>query len=162
MTRAIILIGAITALAGCVGDAEDADELERKKPKPGSTVDAGAGTTSGVYTCYATSAPAQTCTTAQACCFDGTFEHSGSCSSSACTTYGSLRCDGPEDCSDGQKCCATITRDGVTVGCAAECLPYFEGGDELCHEPSFCSGGRSCITAYGTQPALPRTVSICR
>ena len=71
-------------------------------------------------------------------------------------------CDGPEDCSGGTKCCATITSGSFTIGCQAECLPYFQNGEELCHEPSVCSNNRWCITANGTQPALPPSLAICR
>lgn len=71
-------------------------------------------------------------------------------------------CDGPEDCNNGNKCCATISSSGVKIGCQAECLPYFQHGEELCHEPSVCSNNRWCITAWGTQPALDPALAICR
>jgi hypothetical protein len=162
MKSALLAFAVLSALGACVDDTapeEIADEaLDRRKPKPSPTPTPPPG---GTFTCYSTTDPGATCSAPQQCCFDGTASHSGACGSS-CSSWGTLACDGPEDCSNGQRCCATMTGAGVTVGCADTCLPYFQGGDELCHEPSVCDGGRWCITAYGTQPALPRTVAICR
>lgn len=164
MKSALFVIATLSALAACVDDTgseEIADEaLDRRKPKPSPTPTS-PPPTSGSVTCFSTTNPSATCSAGQQCCFDGTASHSGTCATS-CSSWGTLSCDGPEDCSNGQRCCASFTGTGVKVGCADTCLPYFQGGDELCHEPSVCDGGRWCITSYGTQPALPRTTAICR
>jgi hypothetical protein len=154
-------------LAACVGDASDdidiandAAVVERRRPKP-VFPQPPPPPASGSVTCYSDAAPAATCTAPSQCCFGSGFDPDGSCSSSTCS-WGSVSCDGPEDCTSGQRCCATVTAAGVRVACATSCLSPLQGGDELCHEPSICDGGRWCVTAFGTQPALPRNLSICR
>lgn len=157
--KAVVFV-ALGAIGACMVEGHEAGVADRKRPQP----DAPSGEASGVYDCHAKSSPDQTCSAPSACCFDDSPAHYGACSAAgaACASYGTLTCDGPEDCPTGEKCCATVTGDGVYVGCEAACLSPFDGGDELCHEPSICSDGRWCVTADGTQPALPPTVSICR
>jgi hypothetical protein len=159
-----MLVAALGALGACAGDTSDdggdADNTERRRPKP--VVDAPPPSpTTGSVTCYSASAPTATCTAPSQCCFGTGYDPDGVCSTSTCA-WGAVRCDGPEDCASGERCCATVTSSGVTVACAASCLPLEQGGDEVCHEPALCSNGRWCITAFGTQPALPRNLSICR
>lgn len=53
-------------------------------------------------------------------------------------------CDGPEDCGDGQVCCATGTPPDLVVACAdaPSCA-----GTRLCATSADCSGGMVCCSA---------------
>ena len=159
MQSTVIVTVTLGALAACAVDTTGEDPSERRKPKSPAIVDAG---TTGTVSCYSQIAPSATCSLPVQCCFSSeSLHHDGICSTSSCT-WGTIACDGPEDCASGQQCCATYTATGVRLACqTGACLapPY---GDELCHEPSICPDGRWCITAFGTQPALPRTLAVCR
>ena len=160
-----IAYATLGTLAACAVDTTELDAVERKKPKPGhSLVDAattGDFSSGGIVSCYSQAAPSATCTLPARCCFSQATYHDGSCSTTACS-WGSIACDGPEDCAAGQNCCATYTSAGVQLACQSGACAAPPAGDELCHEPSICPDGRWCITAFGTQPALPQTLAICR
>src|ERR1043165_1067864 len=58
----------------------------------------------GTVSCYSEYAPSATCTLPSHCCFSNySAEHAGSCDTAACT-WGTIDCDGPEDCAIGQRC----------------------------------------------------------
>ncbi|HEY5923261.1 MAG TPA: hypothetical protein VIV11_16390 [Kofleriaceae bacterium] len=136
------------------------DAIERRKPKNPIVVEN--PPVEGVVSCYAQSAPSASCTLPTRCCFSSeSLHHDGACSTSSCS-WGTIDCDGPEDCASGQYCCATYTAGGVRLACQTGSCAAPPYGDELCHEPSICRDGRWCITAFGTQPALPRTLAVCR
>ncbi|HEY5948820.1 MAG TPA: hypothetical protein VIV40_25190 [Kofleriaceae bacterium] len=133
---------------------------------PGS--DAG---TPGIVSCYAEGNPTATCTLPAHCCFANySAQHNGSCSSSTCA-WGTIDCDGPEDCSAGQRCCshAITDTDNVTIGyrmsCQQDVCGATPGSEELCHPTSSstgtCSSG-TCVNVLGANNDLPRTLYICR
>ena len=156
------------------GHASSDDEADRKKPRvdaaPSSTEDAPPPTDlakTSVVSCDVQAAPSNTCTSPSYCCFNNySADHNGYCTTTD-SCFGNIRCDGPEDCSSGQRCCATGQYDpdfGVThyeVACRASCdgppIDY-----ELCHPTSVttCATG-SCVTAYGTATDLPRSLYVC-
>ena len=139
------------AFAACADDTV-LEDTARKKPK---------GPPPGAVLCYSQAAPSAWCGEPDHCCFSSESQHDGTCTTDACA-WGTVTCDGPEDCARGEHCCATYTSSGVTIACQANACLAAPAGDELCHEPSVCADGRWCITADGTQPALPRTLAICR
>src|SRR4051794_7943655 len=52
----------------------------------------------GSVTCYLEANPAQTCTAPAHCCFSNySAAHDGTCTTATCA-YGTIACDGPEDC----------------------------------------------------------------
>jgi hypothetical protein len=118
--------------------------------------------------CYSQGAPSTTCTLPSHCCFSNfTAQHDGSCSGAACA-WGTIDCDGPEDCTNGGHCCSTqlVNQDGIygyRVGCQATACGTPPTNEELCHPSGpACANGGSCVTAYGTNNDLPRTLYICR
>jgi hypothetical protein len=56
-----------------------------------------------------------------------------------CVLSVGARCDGAEDCGDGQRCCAQFVSDGftyVSIGCQLTCEP--PSGYVLCHQDNDC------------------------
>ncbi|MBA3502996.1 MAG: hypothetical protein H0T65_21720, partial [Deltaproteobacteria bacterium] len=88
MKSALFLIATLAALGACVDDtdSEDATDetLDRRKPQPAPTPPP--PPEGGSFTCYSTSDPSATCSAGEQCCFDGTASHSGSCSSTSCSS----------------------------------------------------------------------------
>lgn len=133
-------------------------------------VDAGshdAGTPNQV-TCYTEGNPAQSCQLPTHCCFTNySSQHDGACSSGACA-YGTIECDGPEDCGSGQHCCSHLMRDengmaSYVIGCQATACGAAPANYELCHDGGpACSNGGSCVTAYLNDNDLPRTLELCQ
>ena len=133
----------------------------------------GTGTGSGsdqasVVTCYSEGAPAATCTLPVHCCFSNySSQHDGTCTTQSCT-YGTITCDGPEDCAAGDVCCAhaitdpTVGTIGYTLACQAGACGSAATDHEICHPDSGCAYGGSCVTAYGNANDLPRTLYICK
>jgi hypothetical protein len=127
----------------------------------------------GTVACYTTGNPGASCTLPVHCCFTNyDSSHDGACSSAACT-WGTIDCDGPEDCASGQHCCATVIADqdtgimGYTLACQSAACGAAPTHQELCHPTSSpggtCSGsGRSCVPALGHDNDLPRSLSICQ
>jgi hypothetical protein len=121
-----------------------------------------------VVSCYTEANPAQSCALPVHCCFSNySSQHDGVCATTACV-YGTIECDGPEDCQGGQHCCshALFASDGSLDGYAMQCQASACGAApasyELCH-PSGppCSNGGTCVTAYLNDNDLPRTLDIC-
>ena len=125
--------------------------------------------TPGVVTCYTEGNPLQSCTLPTHCCFSNySSQHDGQCSTSTCL-YGTISCDGPEDCSGGQHCCShalfdtsgTVT--GYSIACQATACGAAPVNYEICHiGGAACSNGGTCVTAYLNDNDLPRTLDICR
>jgi hypothetical protein len=169
-------LAALCALVACAGDTED-DALARRRHHDAGVdatqtgVDAGqtggdAGQTGGgTVSCYTEGAASNTCSLPAHCCFTNySAQHDGYCSTASCA-YGTISCDGPEDCSGGELCCAHAIRSstagtvGYTVSCQSSC------GDapldrEVCHPDSGCSSG-TCVNTYGVDNDLPRTLYVC-
>jgi hypothetical protein len=128
-------------------------------------LDGGTGTPNTV-SCYSQNAPTMTCTLPTHCCFSNfDAQHNGTCETSACT-WGTISCDGPEDCSSGERCCAHAIIDpdqglmGYTLACQAGPCGAAPINQELCH-PGTCSTG-TCVTALGHDNDLPRSLDICQ
>jgi hypothetical protein len=136
----------------------------------GRQIDAGSsGTVTGqAINCYSQGNPTATCTIPTHCCFSNfSAQHDGSCGTSACG-WGTIECDGPEDCSDGGHCCSTQLTDpngviGYRIACQVGTCGPTPAHEELCHANGpACANGGTCITAYGNNNDLPRTLAICR
>jgi hypothetical protein len=127
--------------------------------------------TPGVVSCYSEGNPTATCTLPSHCCFTNySAQHNGACTSSSCG-WGTIECDGPEDCSAGQRCCAHALEDpsnivvGYTLSCQQDACGSAPVNEELCHPTTAATGTCStgtCVTAVGNNNDLPRTLSICR
>jgi hypothetical protein len=90
-----------------------------------------------------------TCPVGQDCCVtvnSGTGTTMSSCvaSANACSGGAVLACDGPEDCTQSQFCCAMITFTGGTDPDAG--APMFQGGN------SSCNGTCDFSTNYPSTP----------
>lgn len=170
-----------------MNDGDDA--LDRRRPRwprhdaavqkvdaPIATPDAGSGSGSGTeslpggtVSCYRESSPGAVCTLPAHCCFTNYgATHNGYCDTGTCA-WGTIDCDGPEDCASGERCCARAILDseGSTVGYHMSCSSSACGappfGDELCHpNGQACANGGTCVTAYGHQTDLPRSLYLCR
>lgn len=163
------LCAAALALVACAADSDDVSSEARRRKDAGTStlVDASStgGTTepTGTVSCYTEGAPSNACALPVHCCFGNySAQHNGYCTTSSCA-WGTIDCDGPEDCAAGQYCCATAYPDGggwrlacQSGGCGAP--PAHE---ELCHETASCSSG-SCVSSYGVNYDLPRTLHVCR
>jgi hypothetical protein len=127
--------------------------------------------TPGVVSCYSEGNPTATCTLPTHCCFTNySAQHNGACTSSACA-WGTIDCDGPEDCSAGKRCCAHVLKDstnelvGYAVACQQDPCGPTPLNEELCHPTTMASGtcsAGSCVGTVGYNNDLPRTLSICR
>ena len=169
-TAALLLL--LCGLATCADDTAPADEA-RHRLRDAAVPEADASTTpppvSGTVSCYTEGAPANTCTLPVHCCFSNySAQHDGSCSTASCA-YGTITCDGPEDCAQGERCCSHAIIDpdqgllGYSVACQASACGAAPVDYELCHPGGpACSNGGTCVTAYGNDNDLPRTLSICR
>ncbi len=133
--------------------------------------DGGDGTT-GVVSCYSEGYPSTTCALPTHCCFTNySSQHNGECTTSTCA-WGTMDCDGPEDCATGQHCCAHALIDpdwgmlGYKLGCQASACGAAPINQELCHPASSavstCSNGGTCVPALGNDNDLPRTLYICQ
>lgn len=174
------IIGLPGPSAGDAGAPVDARGVQDAWNDPadagGGTGDAGgpggdAGV-SGSVSCYSDGFPDTTCALPTHCCFSNyNAQHSGACMTSACT-WGTIECDGPEDCAGGQHCCAHALIDpvngttGYLLACQASACGPAPANQELCHPASSpagtCSGGRTCVSAADHDYDLPRTLDICQ
>ena len=144
----------------------------------GSSGDAGgssggdAGAPGGAVSCYSAGSPNTTCSLPTHCCFTNySSQHDGECTASTCT-WGTIECDGPEDCASGQHCCAHAIIDpedgllGYRLACQTSACGAAPVNQELCHPTTSsagtCSGPRACIPALGNDNDLPRSLYICR
>lgn len=144
----------------------DARMIDARMPDAATSHDAG---TPDVVSCYTEGNPLQSCTLPTHCCFSNySSQHDGQCSNNACL-YGTISCDGPEDCSGGQHCCSHALFDsggalnGYSMACQASACGAAPVNYELCHigGPA-CSNGGTCVTAYLNDNDLPRTLDICQ
>ena len=125
--------------------------------------------TPGAVSCYTEGNPSQSCTLPTHCCFSNySSQHDGQCSNSACV-YGTIDCDGPEDCSGGQHCCshALFASDGSLTGYSLACqatraAPRRRTTSCVTPAAPACSNGGTCVTAYLNDNDLPRTLDICQ
>jgi hypothetical protein len=182
MRKTVFMIATLGGLAACALDTGSDDATDRKKYRDAgaqpvvdsgggtSTPDAGGGGSSsgGTVSCYTEGAPSNTCTLPTHCCFfNYSSQHNGSCETSSCS-WGTIDCDGPEDCASGQHCCSTQLRDsndepiGYRLACQSNACGSQPLHEELCHSSATCSNGGSCVTAYGNNNDLPRSLYICR
>jgi len=137
------------------------------------TVDAGTGGGGGgAVSCYAEYAPSTTCALPTHCCFSNySVQHTGSCETSSCS-WGTIDCDGPEDCGGGQHCCARVIIDpnegimGYKLACQATACGAAPANVELCHPgptaAATCGSGKTCVSAATADHDLPRSLSICQ
>jgi hypothetical protein len=167
MWRAKVLLVCVAACGGATSE-----ELERRKPRvdaaaaPDGATTSGDSTEAGVVSCYGDGAPSSTCTLPVHCCFTNyTAAHNGYCTTSACG-WGTITCDGPEDCGDGLRCCATAQTDPAlgTTGYDVSCKPSCDGpplDHELCHPAADTCASGACVSAYDHAYDLPRTLHVC-
>jgi len=138
--------------------------------------DAGGGSGgggSGTISCYTAGTPTATCSLPVHCCFTNySSQHDGTCTNSSCS-WGTIDCDGPEDCPSGQRCCAHVIVDpefgilGYKLGCQAAACGAAPANQELCHPTASAAGtcataAASCVTAFGNDSDLPPSLHICQ
>ncbi|MCS6898557.1 MAG: hypothetical protein RMJ98_02350 [Myxococcales bacterium] len=72
-------------------------------------------------------------------------------------------CDGPEDCNDGQVCCAAASQqNGAGVQCTSECKPPANGqAFTLCHKDEDCTNGNTCQVCDIGQFGISLVFRIC-
>ncbi|HEX7843788.1 MAG TPA: hypothetical protein VF469_40215 [Kofleriaceae bacterium] len=153
--------GTVGSDAG-TGGGSDAGGGGGGGPPPGGTV-----------ACYASGSPSAMCTLPTHCCFTNySAQHDGTCTTDLCA-YGTISCDGPEDCPSGQRCCAHANDDpdwgilGYSLACQTDACGAAPLNQELCHPTAAstagtCStAGARCVTAYGNDNDLPRVLYIC-
>jgi hypothetical protein len=140
MTRAMIARFAIAAATASFGCGDDGDDR-------GACGDFNwRAETADQIVCPYTAACA--CPTSDVCCVtvsndafdDATCEQLADCPGLA------FECDGPEDCAEGDACCAdTSTGGGSTCGAPTDCMDI----DEvlMCREDDDCNLGESCLPA---------------
>jgi hypothetical protein len=132
----------------------------------------GGGGGTGMVGCYSEGSPAATCALPTHCCFTNySAAHNGACTTDVCS-YGTISCDGPEDCPTGQRCCAHAIEDpdygtlGYTLACQSTACGAAPLNQELCHPTAIaagtCATGTRCVTTVGNDNDLPRTLYICR
>lgn len=122
----------------------------------------------GIVSCYTSGNPTATCTLPTQCCFSNyTAQHDGECSTSACV-WGTIDCDGPEDCASGQHCCASVIIDpdwgilGYKLACQSTACGAAPANQEMCHQTSTCGTGRTCVSTVGNDSDLPPSLHICK
>jgi hypothetical protein len=133
----------------------------------------GSGVSGSIISCYIEGDPDATCTLPTHCCF-GNYNsaHDGACTTAACS-YGTIECDGPEDCADGQHCCAhaIMTPDDGLVGyqlvCQASACGPAPQNQEMCQPTASAAGTCSnlnsqCVAAFGNDSDLPPSLHICQ
>jgi hypothetical protein len=134
----------------------------------------GSGGGNGVISCYTEGNPGATCTLPTHCCFTQySSQHDGTCATSACS-YGTIDCDGPEDCASGQHCCAHALVDpqaglvGYQLACQASACGAAPANQEMCHPTGSSAAGTcsnpssQCVTAFGNDTDLPPVLHICQ
>jgi hypothetical protein len=186
-----LALAAALALAACAAPVEttlldasgEFDTVERKqkpppppppdaKPKPADACPAPDPGVPGVVSCYAGYDPGGACALPTHCCFGNySAQHDGECSASQCV-WGTISCDGPEDCPSGQRCCAHALVDpewgitGYKLACQASACGLTPANEELCHTTSSpagtCASGTACVAASGVDWDLPPTLHVCR
>src|SRR5262249_3352175 len=87
---------------------------------------------------------AQTCALSDGCCDGPLATDVPECGLQSFCHGPQLRCDGPEDCPQGQACCALLglVRQQDRIECANGCdFPF-------CHSDADCPAGRVCYFDY--------------
>jgi hypothetical protein len=193
----VVALGAVFGLAldacapidsnSSLDASSDPDLVERKKPPPPAdarrtgdapSADAYGGggggdpASPGIVSCYAGYDPGATCSTPTHCCFSNySAAHDGECTTALCG-WGTIGCDGPEDCPSGQRCCAHALADpeygilGYKLACQATACGASPANEELCHPvaaaATTCATGKSCVSAASFDFDLPPALYICR
>jgi hypothetical protein len=169
-SRTIASMLSLCAVAACETEPTDSATQRTRHTRDAAAivVDSAPVSASGTVSCYTEGEPDATCTLPVHCCFTNySSQHDGRCTTSSCP-YGTIDCDGPEDCAAGELCCAHAITDpydgtiGYTLACqtgACGAAPY---NRELCHPATGCSTGAACVTAYGNDNDLPRTLYVCQ
>ena len=132
----------------------------------------GSGGDGGTIACFSEGDPGAACTLPTHCCFTNySAAHDGACTTDACT-WGTMECDGPEDCAGGQHCCAhaLVTPDGLAgyqLACQASACGAAPANQELCHPTASAAGTCSspssrCVTALDNDNDLPASLHICQ
>jgi len=174
LPKTVAILVALCALAACT-QREDGTIQDRKRRPDAAThtdapaADAATTTSAGIVSCYTEGDPAQSCTLPVHCCFSNySSEHDGYCTTATCA-YGTIDCDGPEDCAAGEHCCSHAlyasdgSLSGYAIGCQAAGCGAAPSNHELCHtDGPACSNGGTCVTAYLDDNDLPRTLDICQ
>lgn len=130
------------------------------------------GPGAGIVACFTEGFPSTTCGLPTHCCFNSySSQHDGECSNSACT-WGTIDCDGPEDCAGGQHCCAHALFDdmglaGYRMSCQTAACGAAPINQELCHATASAAGtcstpGTRCVPATGNDTDLPPSLHICQ
>jgi hypothetical protein len=140
----------------------------------GSNGTGGDGVAGSVISCFTEGNPSASCTLPTHCCFTNySSQHNGACGTTACT-WGTMTCDGPEDCAGGQHCCAhaLVTPDSGVVGyemaCQASACGPAPANQEMCHPTTASAAGTCsspssrCVTAFGNDNDLPPSLHICQ
>jgi len=162
---------AVVTSASCAGEPEGTD-ADRRRPRVDAAVEADApppadSSAMGSVTCYAQYDPRATCNAPDHCCFSNyNAYHNGECTTATCA-WGTITCDGPEDCAAGEECCSTAIVgaggiEGYRLACQASACAPAPDGYELCHASATCPRGEACVSVWGVAPELPRTLSVCR
>jgi hypothetical protein len=200
--RSPFVLGVALALGACTapsaGDPNDSTTLDagdgfdvsgrrhhppadaRMPPADASPVDGGPTggggggdpTKAGIISCYTEGNPGATCALPTQCCFGNyTAQHDGECSASACV-WGTIDCDGPEDCGSGQHCCAHVIIDpdwgilGYKLACQSTACGAAPANQEMCQPTTTaagtCGSGRTCVTTSGNDSDLPPSLHICK
>ena len=160
---------ALRADAALPSDAARVDAALPADAGGGGGTDASSSLPGGTVSCYADVRPTATCTLPVHCCFTNySSQHNGTCTTDACV-WGTISCDGPEDCGEGQRCCAHAIMDaedinvGYTLACQSTACGPAPINQEMCHPgANTCPAGKTCVTAYGNDNDLPRTLYICK
>jgi hypothetical protein len=174
MRKSVVVIASLLLLCGlatCAEQGSPTDEARHRFKDAGVTaVDASPTPPpqTGTVSCYNEGSPGNTCTLPAHCCFSNySAQHDGACMTSSCS-YGSIDCDGPEDCASGDRCCSHAIIDpndgllGYALACQASACGSAPVDYELCHpDGPPCSNGGSCVPAHGNDNDLPRTLYIC-
>ncbi len=166
MTRASLLLTALPVLAGLIilgacsssdnGPAGSEDSGTGGKAATGGSKSSSGGKSGAGGASGATSS-------------GGKGGASGAAGATMCTVAVATACDGPEDCSTGQRCCGKYQQGYVEFGCFDSCSalqgdaqPGPGGGGafwfELCHPGDVCEDTTAqCLTST----FLPKTLSRC-
>src|SRR5690349_784 len=133
-----------------------------------SSTGSGGSTTGRSITCFSGGAPDTVCTGADHCCFSNySALHDGYCATTTCE-FGTLNCDGPEDCPAGNVCCAQRFTDpsGVALSYTVACRTGSScpsGTWQLCHSTAPANGGCPAGTTCqsGVNFELPKAIQNC-
>jgi hypothetical protein len=116
------------------GDGTAAD-----RAAPGDASLADVAPSPGTVACASQADGGGSCTVpSQVCCYPTLDVTGGSCTAAGACQGNAAACDGPDDCTNGQRCCSDTS--GFVTTCAAQCPPL----QEVCGGGSQCPGGLQC------------------